>query len=96
MGEIYELIGITKQKFRQTEHYYIHMKYKNKFILEGTEPKTFIVNYWLTKVLNEIDYKNMIDGEPLKFELLKGKTTNNKTIENLIEVDDDIINQYKL
>ena len=49
MGEVYELIGITKRKFRSTEHYYIHIKYKNKFILEGTEPKIFIVNYWMKK-----------------------------------------------
>ena len=37
----------------------------------------------------------MIDGEPLKFKLLKGKTTGNKTIENIIEIDENIINQYK-
>jgi hypothetical protein len=96
MGEVYELIGITKRKFRSTEHYYIHIKYKNKIILEGTEPKIYIVNYWLKKILNEIDYKKMIDGEPLKFKLLKGKTTGNKTIENIIEIDENIINQYKL
>ena len=28
MGETYELIGITKRKFRQTDHYYIHIKHK--------------------------------------------------------------------
>ena len=44
MGEIYELIGITKRSFRNTTHYYIHIKYKNKLILEGTEPTKFIVN----------------------------------------------------
>ena len=38
----------------------------------------------------------MIDGEAVKFELLNGKTTGNKTIENLNEIDENIINQYKV
>ena len=32
MGEMYELIGITKRQFRQIEHYYIHIKHNQKMI----------------------------------------------------------------
>ena len=97
MGETYELIGITKRKFRQTEHYYIHIKHNQKMIMEGQDiPKIYVVNSWFKKILNEIDYKKMIDKEPIKFKLLKGRTSNIKKMENLIEIDEDIINQYKL
>lgn len=97
MGDTYELIGITKRKFRQTEHYYIHIKHNQKLMMEGQDvPKIFIVNYWMKKILNEIDYKKLIDKEPINFKLLKAKTTNSRRLENLIEIDENIINQYKL
>ena len=38
----------------------------------------------------------MNDGEPLEFKLLKARTTHIRTIEHLIEIDEHIINQYKL
>ena len=97
MGDTYELIGITKRKFRQTEHYYIHIKHNQKLMMEGQDvPNLFIANFWMKKILNEIDYKKLIDKEPINFKLLKGKATNSKILENLIEIDENIINQYKL
>ena len=43
--------------------------------MEGQDvPNIFIANFWLKKILNEIDYKNLIDKEPINFKLLKSKT----------------------
>ena len=65
--------------------------------MEGQDvPKIFIANFWMKKILNEIDYKNLIDKEPINFKLLKSKTTPSKRLENLIEIDENIISQYKL
>ena len=51
MGETYELIRITKRKFRQTEHYYIHIKQNQTLILEGRDiPKIYVVNSWMKNI----------------------------------------------
>ena len=65
-------------------------------INQGTEPKIFIANYWLRQILNEIDYIKMMNGKPIKFKILKARTTWNKTIENTIDINENIVNQYKL
>ena len=96
LNEIYEIQGITKRPFRNTNHYYLHLLYKNKLIQQGDDPKIFIANYWLRQILNEIDYIKMIDEKPIKFKILKARTTWNKTIENTIDINENIVNQYKL
>jgi len=60
------------------------------------DKKVFVVNQWMRSILEQLDINKLIGAKPLKFKVLQTKkTTTAKISENLIEVDKDIINQYK-
>ena len=51
----------------------------------------------MREILDTIDLNKLIGAKPLKFKVLQTKqSTKLKVTENLIEVDKDLINQYKL
>ena len=59
--------------------------------------KIFIGNQWMREIFDTIDLNKIIGAKPLKFKVLQTKkSTKAKVSENLIEVDNNIINQYKL
>ena len=60
------------------------------------DKKIFVVNQWMRSILEQLDINKLIGAKPLKFKVLQTKkTTKGKLSENLIEIDKDIINQYK-
>ena len=60
------------------------------------DKKVFVVNQWMRSILEQLDINKLIGAKPLKFKVLQTKkTTTAKISENLIEIDKDIINQYK-
>ena len=95
--ENYEIIGIKKQPYRKMYHYYLHLKYQKKIMkYNEDDKKVFVVNQWMRSILEQLDINKLIGAKPLKFKVLQTKkTTTAKISENLIEVDKDIINQYK-
>ena len=61
------------------------------------DEKIFIGNQWIREIFDTIDLNKIIGAKPLKFKVLQTKkSTKAKVSENLIEVDNNVINQYKL
>ena len=96
--EDYEIIGIKKQPYRHMFHYFLHLRQKKEVLkYNHDDVKIFCGNQWMREIFDKIDVNKLIGAKPLKFKVLQTKrSTKTKTSENLIEVDDNIINQYKL
>ena len=51
----------------------------------------------MREIFDTMDLNNIIGAKPLKFKVLQTKkSTKSKVPENIVEIDNDIINQYKL
>ena len=95
--ETYEIIGVKKQPYRKMYHYYLHLKHQKKVMKwNDYDENIFVVNQLLREILDDIDINKLVGAKPLKFKVLNTqKSTKSKVSENVVEVDADIINQFK-
>ena len=78
-------------------HYYFHLKYQKIMKYNEEDQKIFVGNQWMREILDAIDLNRLIGAKPLKFNFLQTKqSTKLKITENLIQVDNGLLNRYKL
>lgn len=98
LTETYEIVGIKRVIYRKMYHYYFHIKYQKKYLsYNNCEKKIYVANGWMRDVFESLDINLLIGEKPLYFKILPTKkSSKSKLQENLIEMNDKIISQYKL